>query len=1155
MDSTTKASGNVSPAGPERTLTRYLSPAAALALAFGYAVGWGSFVMPGTSFLPGAGPLGTVIGVLTGGAVMAIVAWNYHTLVRRRACSGGAFSYVQDAFGADFGYLAAWSLILAYLAILWANATALTLISRHALGWLLHFGFHYRVAGFDIYLGESLFCVAGMVIAGALCLFGKRLAARANLVLAAVFAFGIVAFFSVAAARNPAGLSALAPAFSPLTKGGHAFQVMHILAMMPWAFVGFEAISNSSAEFSFDTHRTFKVLLAAVVASTMAYIMLALLPVLSLPEGYAGWPQYIASFSKLQGRDSLPTLGAASRIMGVAGAPLFFAMMLSAVMTGIIGAFIAVSRLLHGLAEDGVLHPWFGRLDRDGNPRNAILAVLAGSVVVPFFGRTAMGWPIDVSSIGAAIVYCLTSAAAFKFARAHGDRITQATGVVGGFLSVVFCLLLLVPNYISGNVLSAESYLLLALWSLGGLAVYRGVFKHHRDRFGHSPIVWIGVMVIIFFSTVMWSRQRTRCALNDSGHLITSFYEERRAHLTGMDLSAAAVEREHSFMEERLNWLNTRLLEYNLIEVGLLALTLGLMFSLYRTQQYREKSLEVARAKAEQSNRAKSSFLSNMSHDIRTPMNAIIGYTELARRDGVSESTLREYLRKIEASSHHLLALINDVLEMSRIEAGKMELEPTAVDLAAVLEEVRDMFATATAVKKISLEADATGLVRRHVMCDKNRLNRVLLNLVSNAVKFTPEGGRITITARQLGDEDRSDGLYELRVKDTGIGMSQKFAERVFDAFERENTSTVSKIQGTGLGMSITKSIVDLMKGEITVKTEQGKGTEFIIRLALPFASDEVVAEAAKSAAAAEHPEVDFSSKRLLLVEDNEINREIATTILADVGFEVDAAENGQVAVEKVAQGGVGFYDAVLMDVQMPVMNGYEATRAIRAMKIPGLSDVPIIALSANAFESDVRDALAAGMDAHVAKPLKIPTLMAKLAELIGAREASAPNLQDAPASNLQDASASNFPGAPAPNLQDAPASNFQGAKRQTSPSSPQDLLATLAGIGCDVEGTLQKTFMGNAEFYMKMFAKLPTNTALGRMRDAFAAHDAAKLFEASHELKGVYASLGLTPLYELCSEIVEISRPGGLDGVEDPLAQLEEMHAEVVALAEGKQS
>ena len=477
-----------------------------------------------------------------------------------------------------------------------------------------------------------------------------------------------------------------------------------------------------------------------------------------------------------------------------------------------------------------------------------------------------------------------------------------------------------------------------------------------------------------------------------------------------------------------------------------------------------------------------------------------------------------------------MLALVNDVLEMSRIESGKMALEPSAINIKELLEEVKDMFATQMSVKKINFLVDGSKIRKACVLCDKNRLNRVLFNLISNAYKFTPEGGCISILVEQTGEAGLDAGIYELRVKDTGIGMSKAFAARVFEAFEREQNSTVSGIQGTGLGMTITKSIIDLMKGTITVETEQGRGTEFIISLTLPYADESAVA-AMPQGEAFDAAQTDFSCRRLLLVEDYEINRDIATTMLGDMGFEVDPAENGQVAVEKVAQGGVGFYDAILMDVQMPVMNGYEATRAIRGMDIPGLSDIPIVALSANAFESDVRDALAAGMNVHVAKPLKMPELLARLGDLL----ANVPVRKRPPLAQERRA--------------------MSNALLMNRPLTPQALMETLKGIGCDVEGTIAETFMGNEKFYIKMFNKLQSNTALERMRHALEERNAEALFEASHELKGVYASLGLTPLYEPCSEIVEIARAGGLDGVEELMEQLEELHAEMVALAKGQDS
>jgi CheY-like chemotaxis protein/anti-sigma regulatory factor (Ser/Thr protein kinase) len=268
------------------------------------------------------------------------------------------------------------------------------------------------------------------------------------------------------------------------------------------------------------------------------------------------------------------------------------------------------------------------------------------------------------------------------------------------------------------------------------------------------------------------------------------------------------------------------------------------------------------------------------------------------------------------------------------------------------------------------------------VLCDVNRLNRVLLNLISNAYKFTPEGGSVTVTLRQTAPANgEGKASYELRVKDTGMGMSPEFAAKVFEAYERERTTAVESIQGTGLGMAITKSIVDLMNGSIDVETEKGKGTEFIIRVDFPIVEEEP--EGGEAAADGAAPKIDFSKIRLLLVEDNEINREIATILLEEAGFQLDEAENGQIAVEKIAASRPGDYQLVLMDIQMPVMDGYEAAQAIRALDNPELAKIPIVAMTANAFSEDIQAAKDAGMDSHIAKPLDVAKMMDTLAEVL----------------------------------------------------------------------------------------------------------------------------------------------------------------------------
>ena len=532
------------------------------------------------------------------------------------------------------------------------------------------------------------------------------------------------------------------------------------------------------------------------------------------------------------------------------------------------------------------------------------------------------------------------------------------------------------------------------------------------------------------------------------------------------------------------------------------------------TQELNAK-LQVAVEKAETANRAKSTFLSNMSHDIRTPMNAIIGFTTLALSNIDDTDRVKDYLGKTLASSNHLLSLINDVLDMSRIESGKIHLEEVEVNLSDVLHDLKTIVSGQIYAKQLELYMDVMDVTDEDVYCDKTRLNQILLNLLSNAIKFTPVGGTVSVRVRQLAGKVHGCGQYEFRIKDNGIGMSQEFAQKIFEPFERERTSTVSRIQGTGLGMAITKNIVDMMGGTIEVQTAQGKGTEFtvcvpmraqteqrpvekiteleglkalvvdddfntcdsvtkmlvkvgmraewtlsgkeavlrarqsiemsdvyhayiidwrlpdmngievtrqirslhddtpiIILTAYDWSDIEVEAKAAGVTAFCSKPmfmsdlretlmsalgqkpadavqrllpekNADFKGKHILLVEDNELNREIAQEILQEYGFLVDTAENGAVAVEKVSTAAPGSYDLVLMDVQMPIMDGYTATRKIRALDDPARAKLPILAMTANAFDEDRRNALESGMNGFLSKPIVIGDLVQELHKIL----------------------------------------------------------------------------------------------------------------------------------------------------------------------------
>ena len=628
--------------------------------------------------------------------------------------------------------------------------------------------------------------------------------------------------------------------------------------------------------------------------------------------------------------------------MGPVGLAVAGITALAAILTGMIGAYRATARVLSTMAEDRILS------DKFSKTTYSIVFVMALAILISFLGRNALNWFVELTSFGALVGFAYTSAAAWKLARAEGKRKVMIAGAAGAVITGLFAVVHLIPRLTALEPMGGASYLLLSLWCLIGFVFYwRTVNSSALTEYSGMSTSGVVLFALLLYAALMWffkllnrldSAEAVRAALTHEGVLL------------------------------------------------LVIIFLGLVIMLYVQNLVRKKheALEREKIRAVEGSLAKSQFLFNMSHDIRTPMNAIIGYTNLALREDAGP-VLRDYLTKIDTSSRHLLALINDILEMSRIESGKIELEYEPADLCAILEEMRDLFAQQMADKQIDFSVHTGQVQHRFVWCDRKNLNRVLLNILSNAFKFTPEAGSVTASVWEIGSAEPGYGAYELRVQDSGIGMSKEFAEKMFTTFERERTSTVSRIEGTGLGLAITKSIVDLMGGTIEVITSPGSGTEVIIRLKLQLAQENDLPALEKPEAPTDTPEagVDFSKTRLLLAEDNDINREIAVMILTQAGFTVETAVNGRAALEMVAASETGYYDAVLMDIQMPEMDGYQATRAIRALPDEGLARIPILAMTANAFKEDERAAEEAGMQAHIAKPLDVEKMLKTLAKVL----------------------------------------------------------------------------------------------------------------------------------------------------------------------------
>ena len=957
-------------------LKRYLSPLSAWALSFGCAVGWGAFVMPGTTFLPVAGPLGTFIGLGIGAVVMFVVGRNYHYLMQNFPEAGGAYSYVKRVCGGDHGFICGWFLVLTYIAIAWANATALALIGRHLLGGLFSFGFKYEISGYDVYAGEILLSVTALLLVGGIFLCGKRLASRVQTFFAIVLSIGIATCVAAVLQKHQGGIASFAPAFAG--DRSVVLQISAIIALAPWAFVGFESVSHSAEEFAFPRWRTMWIIVISLLAATAAYFSLTMVAASTCPPGFANWRDYMAARKTFSGLEALPVFYAVKTTIGGAGLVVLCLTTLAAIVTGLVGHIVAASRLIYAMAHDGFLCSALGRLDRDGSPRNAIVAIIALSCLIPFIGRTAVGWIVDVTTIGASIAYGYVSFCTFMVAKEEGRRWVMASGITGIAVSAAFMIYFLVPNFWVVDAMATESYFILSAWSILGIVVFRSVFNRDRHgRLGTSTISWLVLLFFVFFSSHMWNRQKTHDLTDVVVDKISQRYVpiDKDGKITNDEKAA------EDFLKSQKFFIDDSLTRYNLIQIGLVLIALAMMYSIYSVISRRER--EAAKAK--------SYFFSTISHDIRTPLNAIVGFSQMLKIGFKSKDESDEAIDSILVGSKSLLDFVNDILNLSRRETESAGLSLVPTDCRALLHDVEEAFRVGTPKKGVEMRSAINEMPQ--LLVDPLLLRHVVSNLVSNAVKFT-EKGHVEVRGRFDLDvackADSKTGTLLIEIEDTGVGISDEDKDKI----ESPYTQTESKIArngGTGLSLAVCRQLTEEMGGSMSFDSELGKGSTF--RITIPGVKvTEVKSEGVESGGVEElappHsptpplPHSPTSSlPRLLLVDDQKMNLTVLKVMIKRVGgFETETAADGKEALARLQNPDAPKIDAVLTDMWMPELDGEGLAKAIRADAV--LAKLPVHVITADVeLQATYAEK---GFDSIILKPVTVGNLGPLLAGLAG---------------------------------------------------------------------------------------------------------------------------------------------------------------------------
>ena len=566
----------------QNKLLMYLSPRTAWALSLGTTIGWGAFVVTGTVYLLHAGPIWSVVGLVVGALVMLVIARNYHYMMNCFPRAGGVYCYAKNLLGYDYGFLSAWFLSLAYVAIFWANATSIPLFARYFLGNIFCVGRLYTIFGYEVYLGEALLSAGAIILTGIMCGKSKRRVSQFVFFLVLLFTVTISFCFFYAMFHHSGTSFVFSPTNVPDTNTFSS--ICFIAVVSPWAFIGFESISHSVEGFSFLHRKSFRVLTCAVLTATVLYVFVILLSVSAYPPEYDSWISYLKDLGNLQGIKSLPPFYAANYYLGSAGTVMLMLALLALIITSLIGNMVALSRLLYAVAKDDVIPVRYAQLNKAHIPENAVRVVTIISLFIPFVGRAAIGWIVDVTTIGAVIIYGFLSWSVWKFARSEGKKLEMFFGMVGIILMFLFGFFLIAPNPLTKNAISSEAHLLFTVWAILGFVVFHHIIKRDRTgKFGNSVTVWVALITFVLILSLIWMNRSDQKVVAEVTQRIYLFFN-------GMENSEAYTKGNEEYLRLAMNSIHAANVKNSFIVIALFILSITMLVSSFMIQKKREES-------------------------------------------------------------------------------------------------------------------------------------------------------------------------------------------------------------------------------------------------------------------------------------------------------------------------------------------------------------------------------------------------------------------------------------------------------------------------------------------------------------------------------------------------------------------------------------